>query len=105
MKLRLDLLEHLTDEDILEEVLANNPRYKPEPHFSKTGVGTLSSASTEQRAKEEERSTALIARAIKRSRTNDKPAKRKPSNFCANVTAGHRFFSSTATPSLTSAAK
>jgi len=30
MKLRLDLLEHLTDEDILEEVLANNHRYKPE---------------------------------------------------------------------------
>ena len=35
MKLRLDLLEHLKDEDILEEVLANNHRYKPEPHFSK----------------------------------------------------------------------
>jgi hypothetical protein len=35
MKLRLDLLEHLTDEDILEEVLANNHRYKPEPPFFK----------------------------------------------------------------------
>ena len=45
MKLRLDLLEHLTDADILEEVLANNHRYKPEPLFSKTGVGSLSSAS------------------------------------------------------------
>jgi hypothetical protein len=41
MKLRLDLLEHLTAEDILEEVLANNHRYKPEPNFSKTGVGSL----------------------------------------------------------------
>ena len=70
MKLRLDLLEHLKDEDILEEVLANNPRYKPEPHFSKTGVGSLSSASTEQRAKEEERSTALIAKVMKRSQQN-----------------------------------
>jgi hypothetical protein len=70
MKPRLDLLEHLKDEDILEEVLANNPRYKPEPRFSKTGVGSLSSASTEQRAKEEERSTALIARVMKRSQQN-----------------------------------
>lgn len=42
---RRNLLEHLTDEDILEEVLANNHRYKPEPLFSKTGVGNLSSAS------------------------------------------------------------
>lgn len=66
MKLRLDLLEHLTDEDILEEVLANNHRYKPEPLFSKTGVGSLSSASTEERAKEVERSTALIERLKKR---------------------------------------
>jgi len=56
----LDLLEQLTDEDILEEVLANNHRYKPEPLFSKTGVGSLSSASTEERAQEEARSTALI---------------------------------------------
>ncbi len=66
MKLRLDLLEHLTDQDILEEVLANNHRYKPEPNFSKTGVGSLSSASTEERAEEEARSTARIQRAMKR---------------------------------------
>src|SRR6266404_1811548 len=66
MKLRLDLLEHLTDEDILEEVLANNHRYKPEPNFSKTGVGSLSSASIEERAQEEARSTALIERLKKR---------------------------------------
>jgi hypothetical protein len=76
MKLRLDLLEHLTDEDILEEVLANNHRYKPEPLFSKTGVGSLSSASTEERAQEEARSTARIQRAmqrLKQSGGNDKP--------------------------------
>ena len=66
MKLRLDLLEHLTDEDILEEVLANNHRYKPEPNFSKTGVGSLSSASIEERAQEEARSTARIQRAMER---------------------------------------
>jgi hypothetical protein len=68
MKLRLNLLEKLRDQDILEEVLANNPRYKPEPHFSRTGVGTLSSASTEQRASEVERSTARIQRAMQRSK-------------------------------------
>ena len=67
MKLRLDLLEQLTDEDILEEVLANNHRYKPEPLFSKTGVGTLSSASTEEGAQEEARSTALIERLKQRA--------------------------------------
>ncbi len=72
MKLRLDLLEHLKDEDILEEVLANNHRYKPEPLFSKTGVGSLSSASIEERAKEEERSTARIQRAMHRLQRSGK---------------------------------
>ena len=77
MKLRLDLLEHLTDEDILEEVLANNHRYKPEPLFSKTGVGSLSSASTEERAQEEARSTALIARLKKRAAESGKQSRAK----------------------------
>jgi hypothetical protein len=67
MKLRLDLLEHLTDADILEEVLANNHRYKPDPLFSKTGVGGLSTASTEERAQEEARSTASIQRLKQRA--------------------------------------
>ena len=68
MKLRLDLLEHLTDQDILEEVLANNHRYRPEPNFSNTGVGTLSPASTAERVQEEARSTARIQRAMRRLR-------------------------------------
>ena len=72
MKLRLDLLAHLTDEDILEEVLANNHRYKPEPLFSSTGVGSLSSASTAERASEEQRSTALIARLTQRAQQTGK---------------------------------
>ena len=67
MKLRTDLLKHLTKEDFMEEVLANNPRYKPEPNFSRTGVGSLSSASTEERAQEVARNTALIQRLMKRS--------------------------------------
>jgi hypothetical protein len=77
MKLRLDLLEHLTDEDILEEVLANNHRYKPEPLFSKTGVGSLSSASTEERAQEEARSTARIQKAMQRLKQSGGADKRK----------------------------
>jgi hypothetical protein len=79
MKLRLDLLEHLTEKDILEEVLANNHRYKPEPLFSKTGVGSLSSASTEERAQEEARSTALIERLKKRAAASGKKSSRKSS--------------------------
>ena len=63
MKLRLDLLEHLKDEDILEEVLANNHRYKPEPLLSKTGVGFLRTSTPEERKQEEFRSEALIRRA------------------------------------------
>jgi len=79
MKLRLDLLEHLSDQDILDEVLANNHRYKPEPNFSKTGVGSLSSASTEERAQEEARSTARIQRAMQRLRQSGAANKPKPS--------------------------
>jgi len=74
MKLRLDLLEHLTEEDLLEEVLANNARYKPEPLFSKTGVGSLSSASTEERANEVQRSTELIQKLEQRAKAAGKPS-------------------------------
>ncbi len=79
MRLRLDLLEYLTDEDILEEVLANNHRYKPEPLLSKTGTGSLSPASIEERAQEEARSTALIERLKKRSRASGQKSKGPPS--------------------------
>jgi len=68
MKLRLDLLKHMTTEDVMEEALANNHRYKPEPLFSKTGTGSLSSASTAERASEEARNTALIRRLEQRAR-------------------------------------
>lgn len=77
MKLRLDLLEHLTEQDVLEEVLANNHRYKPEPLFSKTGVGSLSSASIEERANEAARSTALIQRLqMRATAAGKKPAQK-----------------------------
>ena len=77
MKLRLDLLEHLTDDDILEEVLANNHRYKPEPLSSKTGGGSLSPASTEERAQAEARSTARIQRALERLKQSGGAGKQK----------------------------
>ena len=79
MKLRLDLLEQLTAEDIREEALTNNHRYKPEPLFSKTGVGYLRSTTPEERAQEETRSTALIARLKKRASESEKKSNGKPS--------------------------
>ncbi len=53
MKLRFDLVEKLTPEMVMESVLANNHRYKAEPLLSKTGTGSLSPASTEDRVNEE----------------------------------------------------
>ena len=67
MKLRLDLLEHLTAEDIRKAAEESVHRFKPEPLLSKTGTGSLSSASTEERAQEEARSTALVERLRKRA--------------------------------------
>jgi hypothetical protein len=53
MKLRFDLVKKLTPEMLMESILANNHRYKAEPLLSKTGVGSLSSASTADHAIEE----------------------------------------------------
>lgn len=77
MKLRLDLLEQLTDQDILEAVVDNTHRFKPEPLFSKTGVGSLSSASTEERAREVEHSMELTRKLEERARRNGKPPAKK----------------------------
>jgi hypothetical protein len=68
MKYRPDLVKVLRPEDFMEEVLANNHRYKPEPNFSQTGVGSLSSASIEERVQEEERNTDLIRKLEERSK-------------------------------------
>ena len=67
MKLRFDMAEKLTPEMVMESVLANNRRYKAEPLLSKTGTGSLSSASTTERAREVERSTALIQKLQQRA--------------------------------------
>ena len=77
MKLRLDLLEQLRDEDILEAVVENTHRFKPEPLFSKTGVGSLSSASTEERAREVEHSMELTRKLKERARQAGKNSEAK----------------------------
>ena len=77
MKLRLDLLEHLTAEDIRKAAEDSVHRYKPEPNFSKTGTGSLSSASTEERAKELVHNTALIRKLEARARKHGKGSRGK----------------------------
>ena len=72
MKVRLDLLEHLTAADILEEAVANQHRYKAEPSFSKTGIGHLSPRSTADFANEAARSKALTRKLMRRLRKNGK---------------------------------
>lgn len=64
MKLSLELLDVSTPEELLEdaekECQHTLHRYKPEPTFSKTGVGSLSPTSIEERVKEGQRSTEQI---------------------------------------------
>jgi hypothetical protein len=72
MKLRVDLLEHLTAEDIRQAAEESVHRYKPEPNFSKTGVGSLSPTSTEERAKELEHCMELTRKVTERARRRGK---------------------------------
>jgi hypothetical protein len=67
MKFRVDLLKFITEEDILEGVLANNHRYQAEPLFSQTGVGSLASATEEEKAREVERAEAFVRRLKERA--------------------------------------
>jgi hypothetical protein len=76
MKLRLDLLEHLTAKDIRRAAADSSHRFKPEPLLSKTGIGSLSSASTAERAKEVEHSTDLTRKLTERAKKNGKPSAR-----------------------------
>ncbi|HEY9172555.1 MAG TPA: hypothetical protein VI136_09760 [Verrucomicrobiae bacterium] len=77
MKLRLDLLEYLTNEDILEEALANIHRHQAEPRFSKTGVGYLRPATPKERQQEIARSEALVERLRKRQQEAQQKAAKK----------------------------
>jgi len=67
MKLRTDLLAKLRPEDVMESVETHNHRYRPEPLFSQTGTGSLSSVSTSERASEVARSTDLIRKLTQRA--------------------------------------
>ncbi len=77
MKLRTDLALRVTPEMVEEEALANQHRYKAEPRFSKTGTGSLSSASTSDSAAEVARSTARIQKLMRAAKANGAPATRK----------------------------
>jgi len=65
MKLRVDLAMKVTPKMVLEEAQANQHRYKPEPLFSQTGTGSLTSASMKDSAAEAERSTARIQKLMR----------------------------------------
>ena len=78
MKLRFDLVEKITPEMLMESVLANNHRYKAEPLLSKTGTGSLSPASTEERANEEKLSSDIARKLTNESvKSGKKPASKK----------------------------
>jgi len=72
MKLRLDLLEHLTEEDIALQAEGNVHRFKPEPLFSRTGVGSLSPASISEHAQEVDHIMDLTRKLEKRARKSGK---------------------------------
>ena len=74
MKLRLDLLKHLTVEDLVDEAVETVHRFRPEPLFSRTGTGSLSSASTAERAREEARSMELHQKLEQRVKLSGKQA-------------------------------
>ena len=77
MKLRFDLVEKVTPEMVMESVLANNHRYKDEPLLSKTGTGSLSPASIEERANEEKLSSAITPKLMSKSGNAGKRSTRK----------------------------
>jgi len=70
MKLRTDLAMRVNPKMVEEEALANQHRYKAEPLFSKTGTGSLSSASTSDSAAEVARSTARIQKLMRAAKAN-----------------------------------
>lgn len=74
MKLRLDLLAHLTTEDVIQEAEATVHRFKPEPLFSRTGTVSLSSASTQERAREVEHSMDLTRKLLERAKQSGQGA-------------------------------
>jgi hypothetical protein len=77
MKLRYDLAMKVTPKMVLQEAQANQHRYKAEPLFSKTGTGSLSSASMKDSAAEAERSTERIQKLMHAAKKNGTKAAAK----------------------------
>lgn len=75
-RLRLDLPEYVTEQDILKEAMANVSRYRAEPSLGKTGVGYLRPATPEEREAEMKRSDDFTKR-LKARAAAAKRAKRK----------------------------
>ncbi len=69
MKLRPDLAQKVTPRMVEEEALANQHRYRPEPLFSQTGTGSLSSASTSDSAAEDMRRMERTRKLMRGSET------------------------------------
>ena len=70
MKVRYDLAAKVTPAMVLQEALANQHRYKAEPLFSRTGTGSLSSASTSDSAGAVARSMARIRKLTQLAKKN-----------------------------------
>jgi len=68
MKLRLDLLNVMTADDVLKEARRNQHRYSAEPVFSATGAGSLVPTSTGDFAKETERSATFVRKLKRRAK-------------------------------------
>ena len=77
MRLRFDLVAKITPEMLMASVLANNHRYKAEPLLSKTGTGSLSPASTADRAIEEKLSTEITRKLMSASDNDGTSADRE----------------------------
>jgi hypothetical protein len=77
MKLRYDLAMKVTPKMVLEEAQANQHRYKAEPLFSKTGTGSLSSASMKDSVGEAARSTERIQKLMRVAKKNGSKAAAK----------------------------
>ena len=70
MKICTEGFEFITQEEMMEEALTTLHRFKPEPNFSKTGVGSMLPSSTEERAREAERLSASVAKVVERAKKN-----------------------------------
>ena len=81
MKLRIDLLDSITPDDILEEARRNQWRYSAEPIFSQTGVGSLSPMSIEDQAKEAEHNVAFVRKLERRATKCKRHSKHRGSSI------------------------